>query len=61
MKIEEAIERIQHDIKNHPINQDQNLRTALNLGIEALKRVQDIRERRHSLGGEDLPGETGEN
>ena len=60
MKIEEAIETTQKLLDGKPTESISNRRDALKLGIEALKRIQSIREcdPRHRINL--LPGETTE-
>ena len=58
MRIEQAIERLSVENK-HPWNKDNSeLRKAVKLGIEALNRIKDLRERGEPCIYIPLPGET---
>ena len=60
MKLEKAIE-ILHDLLGEgPQFSPDDRRDAVKLGIEALKRLQDIRKSPWTTGVEILPGETTE-
>ena len=60
MKLEKAIESLTLE-NRYPWNKDNSdLRTAVKLGIEALKRIMEIRASDFTQGGTDLPGETEE-
>lgn len=58
MTIDEAIKTLRYNVATHPGLLDTVFRDALNLGIEALKRVKKEREIQGGLYNYELPGET---
>ena len=60
MKIDKAIETNREHAKEHDKNVNQDYFRALNLGIEALKRLQQLRLSKITWFRGPLPGETEE-
>jgi hypothetical protein len=60
MKLEKAIEILDNHQCDLPRNEVPDLVTAIKLGIEALKRIQDGRAKGYDFFAHNLPGETEE-
>ncbi len=58
MKLEEAIERLEIAKEGFPVSDAENYSKALELGLEALKRILREREIEKDPGWGHLPGET---
>lgn len=60
MKLEKAIELIEHCAHTHARYDRVEIKAALRLGIEGLKRIQELNPYPHGYIGGPLPGETEE-
>ena len=60
MKLDKEIELLNIAKEGWPANDTEKYFKAMELGIEALKRIQKIRLSDFTQGGTDLPGETEE-
>jgi len=60
MKLEKAIEELKDEASSPRYNHDPDRREALELGIEALKKIQEQRNPDGWMGSLELPGETEE-
>ena len=58
MTLEEAIEILDAMPKHSDVSATENDKAALNLGIEALKRLKYLRDPSRCVGFKELPGET---
>ena len=58
MKLDKAIERLGTFVERHPGAGYSDLIPAIELGIEALRRVKRTRDKRFPVLGEELPSET---